>query len=62
MMNKPLIYYLIGGALSAALVVYLVYSGMFLITNISAVSDKSLPKAQEIANFNLEKFEALKIF
>ena len=60
-MNKPFIYYLVGGMLSAALIVYLIYSGIFLVTNISAVSDKSLPKAKEIANFNLEKFEALKI-
>lgn len=60
-MRKPTIYYLIGGVLSIALIAYLVYFGIFLVTNISAVSDKSLPKIKEIANFNLEKFEALKI-
>lgn len=60
-MRRPIIYYLIGGVLSVALIAYLVYSGIFLVTNISAVSDKSLPKAKEIANFNLEKFEALKV-
>jgi len=60
-MGKPTVYYLIGGLLAALLLASIIYYAVFLFVKISAVSEKTLPTVPEIANFNLEKFNELRL-
>lgn len=60
-MPKNVLFYVVGGLLGIIITIYVVYLLNFLLGKVLVVSRPDLQRAPEIANFNLEKFNELKI-
>lgn len=59
--NKGILFKIAGGILVVLLAAYTFYLLMVLLNGVSEISGNNLLKAPDIANFNLEKFEELKL-
>jgi len=60
MANKSIIFYVVGGVLSVALLIYVVFLVNVLVSNISVVSGTNLLKTPEIATYNFARFQQIK--
>ncbi len=61
MSKHSLIFYISSALLSIALFIYLIYIINVLVAQVAVMSNNDLLKVPEIATFNLEKFNELKI-
>ena len=61
MSKHSLIFYISSALLSLALIIYVIYIINVLVAQVSVISCNDLLKVPEIATFNLEKFNELKI-
>lgn len=60
-MNRKIIFYIVGGLLALLLLIYAGTLLNTLVKKMAVISQTGLPNIPQVASFNFEKFETLKI-